>query len=165
MPGWLLRRIALDPLEMGGHIVVIIGLPFVLGVLCAEKLPALTQRIRKPARILSFLCLIAFIVGAVAGNWRYFLDYVDVEDEECEEEEEEEEEEKPKKKAAPKPAAKPAAKPEAKPASAPAVAGAKPPVATPPAAGGPKPPVATPPAAGGPKPPVATPAGQPSFSK
>ena len=72
----LLRSIALDPLEMGGHIVVIIGLPFVLGVLCAEKLPALTQRIRKPARILSFLCLIAFIVGAVAGNWRYFLDYV-----------------------------------------------------------------------------------------
>ena len=27
-------------------------------------------------RILSFVCLIGFIVGAVAGNWRYFLDYV-----------------------------------------------------------------------------------------
>lgn len=72
----LLRRIALDPLDMAGHIVVIIGLPFVLGVLCAEKLPRLAQRIRKPVRVLSFLCLIAFILGAVAGNWRYFLDYV-----------------------------------------------------------------------------------------
>ena len=30
----------------------------------------------KPVRIFSFLCLIGFIVGAVAGNWRYFLDYV-----------------------------------------------------------------------------------------
>jgi bile acid:Na+ symporter, BASS family len=72
----LFRSIALDPLEMAGHIVAIIGIPFVLGIACAEQLPRLTARIRKPARILSFLCLIGFIVGAVIGNWRYFLDYV-----------------------------------------------------------------------------------------
>jgi len=72
----LLRTIALDPVEMLGHIVMIIGIPFVLGVACAHRLPALTARIKKPARILSFLALIAFIVGAIAGNWRYFLDYV-----------------------------------------------------------------------------------------
>ena len=41
-----------------------------------RKLPALTAKVRKPARILSFLCLIGFILGAVAGNWRYFLEYV-----------------------------------------------------------------------------------------
>ena len=72
----LLRRIALDPVDMAGHIVVIIAIPFVLGIVCAEKLPRFTQRIRKPARILGFLCLVAFIVGAIAGNWRYFLDYI-----------------------------------------------------------------------------------------
>ncbi len=72
----LIRSIALNPMDMAGHIVVIIGLPFVLGILCAEKLPALTAKIRKPARILSFVCLIGFILGAVAGNWRYFLEYV-----------------------------------------------------------------------------------------
>jgi bile acid:Na+ symporter, BASS family len=72
----LFRSIALNPIDMAGHIVVIIGLPFVLGILCAENLPALTAKIRKPARILSFLCLIGFILGAVAGNWRYFLEYV-----------------------------------------------------------------------------------------
>jgi BASS family bile acid:Na+ symporter len=72
----LFRSITLDPLEMAGHIVVIIGLPFVLGIVCAERLPRLTQRIRKPVRILSFMCLIAFILGAIVGNWRYFLDYV-----------------------------------------------------------------------------------------
>ena len=72
----LLRSIALDPVEVGGTIVGIIGVPFVLGILCAEQLPRLTERIRKPARILSFLALIGFIVGAIAGNWRYFLDYV-----------------------------------------------------------------------------------------
>jgi bile acid:Na+ symporter, BASS family len=72
----LFRSIALNPTDMAGHIVAIIGLPFVLGILCAEKLPALTEKIRKPARILSFLCLIGFILGAVAGNWRYFMQYV-----------------------------------------------------------------------------------------
>lgn len=72
----LLKTIALDPLDMLGHIVMIIGVPFVLGVACAHRLPALTARIKKPARILSFLALIGFIVGAIAGNWRYFLDYV-----------------------------------------------------------------------------------------
>ena len=72
----LLKTIALDPLEMVAHIVAIIGLPFVLGVACAQFLPGLTARLKKPARIVSFLALIAFILGAIAGNWRYFLDYV-----------------------------------------------------------------------------------------
>lgn len=72
----LLRTIALDPLEMVGHIVAIIGIPFVLGVACAHRLPRFTQRVKKPVGVLSFLALIGFIVGAVAGNWRYFLDYV-----------------------------------------------------------------------------------------
>ncbi len=72
----LLRTIALDPVEMVGHIVAIIGLPFVLGLLCAHQLPNFTQRVKKTVRIVSFLALIAFIIGAIAGNWRFFLDYV-----------------------------------------------------------------------------------------
>lgn len=72
----LLKTIALDPLEMVGHIVAIIGVPFVLGLLCVHQLPNFTQRVKKPARVLSFLALIGFIVGAIAGNWRFFLDYV-----------------------------------------------------------------------------------------
>lgn len=72
----LLKTIALDPLEMVGHIVAIIGVPFVLGLLCAHQLPRLTQRVKKPVRIISFLALIGFILGAIAGNWRFFLDYV-----------------------------------------------------------------------------------------
>ena len=72
----LMRSIAIDPLEMGGHILIIIGLPFVLGIWCAHRFPRWTARFKKPMRILSFLTLIAFILGAIAGNWRYFLDYV-----------------------------------------------------------------------------------------
>ncbi|MDR7095904.1 bile acid:sodium symporter family protein [Hydrogenophaga laconesensis] len=72
----LLKTIALDPLEMLVHILLIIGVPFVLGIGCAHRFPAWTTRFKKPVRILSFVALIAFIVGAIAGNWRYFLDYV-----------------------------------------------------------------------------------------
>jgi bile acid:Na+ symporter, BASS family len=72
----LLRTISLDPLEMALHILVIIGLPFVLGIACANRFPNWTARFKKPMRILSFITLIVFIVGAIAGNWRYFLDYV-----------------------------------------------------------------------------------------
>ena len=74
----LLRTIALDPLDMVGHILLIIGLPFVLGLWLAHRWPAWTLRFKRPVRILSFLALIGFIVGAIAGNWRYFLDYVDL---------------------------------------------------------------------------------------
>lgn len=72
----LLKTIALDPLQMFGHILLIIGLPFVLGLWCAHRFPRWTARFKKPMRILSFLALIGFIIGAIAGNWRYFLDYV-----------------------------------------------------------------------------------------
>ena len=74
----LLKTIALDPLEMGVHILLIIGLPFVLGLWSSHRFPAFTQRIKKPARLFSIVALLAFIVGAVAGNWRFFLDYVGV---------------------------------------------------------------------------------------
>lgn len=72
----LLKTIALDPLEMLGHILVIIGLPFVLGLWCAHQFPSATRKVTRPVRIVSFLALIGFIVGAIAGNWRFFLDYV-----------------------------------------------------------------------------------------
>lgn len=74
----LLKTIALDPLQMVGHILLIIGLPFVLGLWCAHRFPRWTARFKKPMRIVSFLALIGFIIGAIAGNWRYFLDYVGV---------------------------------------------------------------------------------------
>lgn len=74
----LLQTIALDPPEMTRHIIVIIGLPFVLGLWCSHRYPVFTQRVKRGVGIVSFLALVGFIVGAIAGNWRYFLDYVGV---------------------------------------------------------------------------------------
>ena len=72
----LLRSIALDPAEMALHIVIIIGAPFVAGIFVARQWPRFTAKVKKPARTLSFLFLIGFIVAAIAGNWQYFLNYL-----------------------------------------------------------------------------------------
>jgi BASS family bile acid:Na+ symporter len=72
----LLTSIALDPMQMFAHIVMIIGLPFALGLACVQRFPVWSERFKKPLRIISFLALIGFIIGAIAGNWRYFMDYV-----------------------------------------------------------------------------------------
>ena len=72
----LLKSISLDPLEMAVHIVLIIGVPFVLGLWCAHRFPSATHRCKKGVRIFSFVALIAFIIGAIAGNWQFFLDYI-----------------------------------------------------------------------------------------
>ena len=72
----LLRSIALDPLEMAMHIVIIIGAPFVLGIFVAQRWPAFTEKVKKPARVLSLVFLIGFILAAIAGNWHYFVNYL-----------------------------------------------------------------------------------------
>lgn len=74
----LLKTIALSPLEMTLHIIAIIGIPFVLGIAIAHRWPAFTARVKRPVGIVSFLVLIGFIIGAIAGNWRFFLDYTGV---------------------------------------------------------------------------------------
>ncbi len=74
----LLKSIALDPLSMTLHIVAIIGIPFVLGIFIAHRWPDLARRVKRPVGIVSFLALIGFIAGAIAGNWRFFLDYTGV---------------------------------------------------------------------------------------
>lgn len=72
----LLKSISLDPLEMAIHIILIIGVPFVLGLWCSHRFPTATQRCKKGVRIFSFVALIAFIIGAIAGNWQFFVDYI-----------------------------------------------------------------------------------------
>jgi BASS family bile acid:Na+ symporter len=72
----LLKSIALDPGDMVVHIIAMVGVPFVVGIAFAHYLPNLAERIKKPARVLSLVCLIGFILAAAALNWRYFVDYL-----------------------------------------------------------------------------------------
>jgi len=72
----LMKQVAMSPWEMLEVIVLLLGVPLVLGMWVARRYPAVAQRIRKPMKILSLLVLVGFIVGALAANFRHFLAYI-----------------------------------------------------------------------------------------
>lgn len=72
----LMKAVAMNPWEMLEVVVMLLGVPLVLGMWVAQRFPAFTQRIQKPMKILSLLILVGFIVGALAANFRHFLAYI-----------------------------------------------------------------------------------------
>lgn len=64
----LLRTVALDPLSMVGTIALLLGIPLVLGMTIAARAPGLAARLRGPARALSVVAVVGFIVAAFARN-------------------------------------------------------------------------------------------------
>lgn len=72
----LMRQVAMSPWEMLEVIVLLLGVPLVAGMWVARRYPGFAHRIRKPMKILSMLVLVGFIVGALAANFRHFLDYI-----------------------------------------------------------------------------------------
>lgn len=63
-------------LPMLEQILLLLGLPIVLGLLCAHYLPGLTKRITKPAQTLSILLFMGMIVVSFAQNFQIFLDNI-----------------------------------------------------------------------------------------
>lgn len=68
----LLREVSLDPVEMAGTVVVLLGIPLAAGMLLAARLPAAARKLRKPMNRLSLVMLAALIALAVAGNFKAF---------------------------------------------------------------------------------------------
>ncbi|MEJ1088381.1 bile acid:sodium symporter family protein [Microbacterium sp. Mu-80] len=72
----LLRTVELDPWKMLLEIVLIIGLPFAIGLLIRARAPRFAQRVQPFVRWFSLLALLGFIIGALAGNWAVFLSVI-----------------------------------------------------------------------------------------
>src|SRR5690606_25591364 len=68
----VLRQVALDPAKMLMEIVLIIGLPFVVGLLVRAKLPPVAARAHPFVKGFSLMALVGFIVVALVGNWAVF---------------------------------------------------------------------------------------------
>jgi len=71
-----LSTISLDPLAMFQTIVLVVGIPLLLGMWFATQYPGFTQNIRKPIKILSLLIFAGFIIGAFSANFDIFLNYI-----------------------------------------------------------------------------------------
>lgn len=58
------------------QIMLLLGVPILLGLLCSHYLPELTQRITKPAQTLSILLFIGMVIVSFSQNFQLFLDNI-----------------------------------------------------------------------------------------
>src|SRR5574340_85496 len=72
----ILRRVAVDPLEMGLHVLLLLGLPLALGLTVSRRWPGFTLRARQPMKVLSLAFFVLFVLAALGANWAYFKLYV-----------------------------------------------------------------------------------------
>jgi BASS family bile acid:Na+ symporter len=72
----ILHAVALSPWEVLMAIVFLLGIPAALGMAVAHRWPRFAARLHVPFKRLSLVVFGAFIVGALAANWTYFLQHV-----------------------------------------------------------------------------------------
>jgi BASS family bile acid:Na+ symporter len=68
--------ISLDPFAMFQAIVLVVGIPLLLGMWFATQYPAFTTKIKKSIKILSLVIFAGFIIGAFSANFDIFLNYI-----------------------------------------------------------------------------------------
>lgn len=71
----LLRSFSIDPLQMLADLALILALPLAAGMWIAHRHAALAKRVHGPMRNFSLLVLIGFVLGALALNWGFFLQW------------------------------------------------------------------------------------------
>ncbi len=72
----ILKAVALDPLEMLLAVFLLLGLPMAAGMWTGYRFPRFVEKAHKPVKTFSLAVFGLFVIGALAANWRYFLDYV-----------------------------------------------------------------------------------------
>lgn len=72
----LLRTVAVNPLEMFLHVLLLLGLPLAAGLFVTRRWPRFSARAQKPMKYFSLGFFLLFVLAALAANWQYFMLYV-----------------------------------------------------------------------------------------
>ena len=72
------NEISVAPWDMLSEVLLVIALPFALGLAVSHLLPQVAARTHRVVGILSFVALGGIIVIAVANNWALFVAYIGV---------------------------------------------------------------------------------------
>lgn len=67
----ILQEIALDPLQVLGMVMMILGVPLALGMTLGSRYPRMVRVVRKPLRIGGAVIFLGFVVAAIANNWEH----------------------------------------------------------------------------------------------
>jgi BASS family bile acid:Na+ symporter len=73
---FILRAVAVDPLEMFVTIFLLLGLPLAAGMFVQRRWPAFAARARTPMKRISIGIFVTFLILALVANWQYFVKYV-----------------------------------------------------------------------------------------
>lgn len=68
--------IEIDLWQMVQTVVILLGIPVVLGLLTAHFMPKLTTKIKKPIRQLSIVIFIAFVIILLSANFDHFRRFI-----------------------------------------------------------------------------------------
>ncbi len=72
----LVIPIEIDPVEMVKTVLILLGIPIIIGMWFANKFQKITEKILTPIKIFSILFFMGFVVAAFASNFQYFLKYI-----------------------------------------------------------------------------------------
>lgn len=74
----IVQAVGLDPVDLAGTLLVILGVPLVAGMTLAARRPTLAARLRRPLRLLSIGFFVCFVVLAFHRNLDVFVRYVGI---------------------------------------------------------------------------------------
>lgn len=72
----LLVPITIEAGEMFRTVFIILGIPVILGMIVGMKFPKFVKKVEKYVQGASILFFVAFIAGALAGNFNLFIEYI-----------------------------------------------------------------------------------------
>jgi bile acid:Na+ symporter, BASS family len=72
----MLRPLEIDPVEMFKAVLILLGIPLILGMSFNKKFPLAATRIIKPMQVLSIVIFIGMVVIMFKNNYDFFLKYI-----------------------------------------------------------------------------------------
>ncbi len=76
--GELLTAVELNPWQMLIDVFLIIGLPFIAGLLIRNRFERFAKLVQPWVKWFSLIALVGFIVAALAGNWTFFVAFLGI---------------------------------------------------------------------------------------
>jgi bile acid:Na+ symporter, BASS family len=72
----ILQSIVISPFDLVQTIIILLGIPLAIGMYVHHKNPAWSKKASKMMKRFSIIFFLLFVVGALAANFHYFLEFV-----------------------------------------------------------------------------------------
>ncbi len=72
----LARPLEIDPYQMFQTVFIILGIPLIIGMITASKLPKFTNFINKPIKTASIIIFATFVIVAFSNNFTFFIKHI-----------------------------------------------------------------------------------------